>query len=122
MRQTVESPRSRGGGALSGSGSGLTREPRSLPLDAPKHNPGSNRSQHGTLFPGEEEAPRSESGAKMQPVSQRDRGDGLSYIERVSRRKLPHTSLRPPFYYSLLAHRIQLDPSTRQNLKRRVGF
>ncbi|KAF8496501.1 hypothetical protein F5888DRAFT_1804186 [Russula emetica] len=84
--QTVETPRPRGGNALSGtsSGSGSATahqiiEPRTLPLDAPNRDPGSSdRSQLGTLSPGEE-ALRSESGAKMQPVPQRDRdrGDGL---------------------------------------------
>jgi len=88
MRQTVETPRPRGG-ALSGPGpspgSGFatahqTIEPRALPLDAPNRDPDSDRLQHGTLSPGEE-TPRSESGAKMQPVPQRDRdrGDRPSY-------------------------------------------
>jgi hypothetical protein len=82
MRQTVETPRPRGGSALSGSGTGTssgfvtahqTIEPRTLPLDAPNRDPGSSdRSQlglHGTLSP-DEEALRSESGAKIQPVPQ----------------------------------------------------
>jgi len=99
MRQTVETPR--GGGALSGSGTGTqagtgfptthqtrtsTLEPRTLPLDAPNRDPGADRSQHRTLSPGEE-ALHSESGAKMQPVPQRDRGDGVPYTKRVSRRR-----------------------------------
>jgi hypothetical protein len=93
MRQTIETPARPRGGALSGSGgsgSGFatahqTLEPRTLPLDAPNHDPGSDRSQHGTLSPGEE-ALRSETGAKMQPVLQRDhdRGDGPPDTERVS--------------------------------------
>ena len=96
MRQTVETPRPRGGalsGPVPGPGPGLgpgpgsgfatahqTIEPRALPPDAPNHDPDSDRLQHGTLSPGEE-APRSESGAKMQPVPQRDRdrGDRPSY-------------------------------------------
>ena len=76
MRQTVTNPR--GGGALSGSGSGSgsgfaaaaqqTREPRTLPLDAPNRDPSdNNRPQHGSLSP-DEEALRSENGTKMQPV------------------------------------------------------
>ncbi len=92
MRQTVETPR---GGALSDSRSGFaapqqTLEPRTrtLPLDAPNRDPASDPSQHRTLSPGEE-ALHSESGAKMQPVPQRDQGDGLPY------------------------HRIRLDLSTR---------
>jgi len=81
-----------GSGSDSGSGSGSgfasahqTLEPRSLPLDAPNHDPASDRPQHGTLSPGEE-ALRSESGAKMQPVPQRDPdgGDGLPNTKRVS--------------------------------------
>jgi len=82
MRQTtVETPR---GGAPSLSGSSgsafamahQTLEPRTLPLDAPNHDPGSDASQHHTISPGEEALPRTESGAKMQPVPERDRGDG----------------------------------------------
>jgi hypothetical protein len=92
MRQTVETRGPRRG-ALSGSGSGdsgfatahQTLEPRTLPPDAPNRDPGTDRSQHGTLSPGEE-AMRSESGANMQPVLQRDR-------DRVSRRTLSHMSL-----------------------------
>lgn len=92
MRQTVETPHPRGG-ALSGSGSGdsgfatahQTLEPRTLPPDAPNHDPGIDRSQHGTLSPGEE-AMRSESDVNMQHVPQRER-------DRVSRRTLPHMSL-----------------------------
>ena len=94
MRQTVEPPRPRGG-ALTGSGTGTgsgfvtahqTIEPPTLPLDAPNGDPSSDRSQHGTLTPGEE-AMRSESGVNVQPVpqSERDRG-GLPYTERVGRR------------------------------------
>jgi hypothetical protein len=108
QQQTVETPRPRGGNALSGSGPGSGSgsgsgfapahqiiEPRTLPLDAPNRDPGSSdRSQLGTLSPGEE-ALRSESGAKMQPVPQRDldRGEGLPYTKRVSRPNLPHMSL-----------------------------
>ena len=75
MRQTAETPVRPRGGTLpdsgSGSGSGFTAahqtiEPPILPLDAPNHDPGSDRPQHGTLSPGEDsEAMRSESGAKM---------------------------------------------------------
>jgi hypothetical protein len=95
MRQTVETPRPRGG-ALSGSGSvsgfataHQTIEPRTLPLDAPNRDP-SDRPQHGTLSP-DEDALRSESGAKMQPVPQRDgdRGDDLPYNKRVGQRTCP---------------------------------
>jgi hypothetical protein len=77
MRQTVETPRARGG-ALSGSGTGTGSgfvtahqiiKPPTLPLDAPNRDPSSDRSQRGTLTPGEE-AMRSESGANMQPVPQ----------------------------------------------------
>jgi hypothetical protein len=41
-----------------------------------------DRAQHRTLATGE--ALRAENGAKMQPVPQRDRGDGLPYTKRVS--------------------------------------
>ena len=92
MRQTVETPR--GGGALSGSGAGTqagtgfatTHQTRTSTPDAPNRDPGADRSQHRTLSPGEE-ALHSESGAKMQPVPQRDRGDGLPYTKRVSHRR-----------------------------------
>ena len=84
MKQTVENPRGHGGGpGSSGPGSGFatamqqTREPRSLPLDAPNHDPpGSDRPQQGMLSPGEE-ALRSETGPKMQSVPQRDRDQGV---------------------------------------------
>jgi hypothetical protein len=101
MRQTVETPRPRGG-ALSGPGPGpgfatahQTIEPRTLPLDAPNRDPDGDRPQHGTLSPGEE-ALRSESGANMQPVPQRDRdrGDGLPNNKPVSPRTCP---IRPFF-------------------------
>jgi hypothetical protein len=89
MRQTVGTPR----GSLSG-GPGTrsdtsfapahqTLEPRTVPPDTPNRDPAGDRSQHGTLSPGEE-ALRAESDAKMQPVPQRDRADGLPYTERVS--------------------------------------
>lgn len=94
MRQTtVEAPR---GGALSGSpgsdsSSGFatahqTLEPRALPLEAPNHDPSSDLAQHSTLPPSEEALHRAESGVKMQPKPQRDRGDMVPYTKRVSRR------------------------------------
>ena len=97
MRQTVENPRLRGGapsGSRTGTSSGYvtahqTIEPPTLPLHAPNRDPSGDRSQHGTLTPGEE-AMRSESSANVQPVpqSERDRG-GLPYTQRVSRRTCP---------------------------------
>lgn len=56
-------------------------ESRTLPLDAPNHDP--DRSQHRTLSSGDEVL-RAENGAAMHPVPQRDRGDGLPYTKRVS--------------------------------------
>ncbi len=89
MRQTVETPRgslSGGPGTRSGTGSATahqTLEPRTLPPDTPNRDPAGDRLQHRTLSPGEE-ALRAESDAKMQPVPQRDRGDGLPDTKRVS--------------------------------------
>jgi hypothetical protein len=62
--------------------SASTVEPRTVSLDAPNRDP--DRSQHRTLS-ADEEPLRAENGAKMQPVPQRDRGDGLAYTRRVSR-------------------------------------
>ncbi|KAH9973778.1 hypothetical protein BGW80DRAFT_1458828 [Lactifluus volemus] len=56
-----------------------TVESRTLPLDAPNHDP--DRSQHRTLSSGDGVL-RAENGAVMHPVPQRDRGDGLPYTKR----------------------------------------
>ncbi|KAH9048414.1 hypothetical protein EDB84DRAFT_229572 [Lactarius hengduanensis] len=72
----------RGSGSRTDAGAG-TVEPRTSPPAAPNRDP--NRSpQHRTLASGASgDALYSENGAKMQPVPQRDRGDGLAYTKKV---------------------------------------
>ncbi|KAH9006542.1 hypothetical protein EDB86DRAFT_2824750 [Lactarius hatsudake] len=70
----------RGSGSRTDTNAGAsTVEPRASPPAAPNRDP--NRSpQHRTLASGD--ALYSENGAKMQPVPQRDRGDGLAYTKK----------------------------------------
>jgi hypothetical protein len=86
-------------------------EPRAQPLDAPNRDP--DRAQHRTLVTGEE-ALRAENGAKMQPVPQRDRGDGLPYTKRVSRLGRNRVVWLIDFSGPII--RAQ-DPTTRQRIR-----
>ncbi|KAH9073022.1 hypothetical protein EDB83DRAFT_153742 [Lactarius deliciosus] len=80
ISQAVDPVRGSGSGTDTNAGAG-TVEPRTSPPTAPNRDP--NRSpQHRTLASGD--ALYSENGAKMQPVPQRDRGDGLAYTKKSS--------------------------------------
>jgi hypothetical protein len=94
-----------------GAGSGTARadarpastvESRAVPPDAPNRDP--DRSQHHTLS-AHEGAPHAENGAMMQPVPQRDRGDGLAYTKRVS-----WVAGRPSVGFGLIHLSRTLDP------------
>jgi hypothetical protein len=110
MRQTVETPRGRGG-ALSGSGSGFatthqTREPRTLPLDASARNtvryPQAKRRRFWRAVP------------KCNLCSCTTRA-GLSYTKWVSRTKVvPYV---PSSLFSTYSWRIGSSWSTRQNFE-----
>ncbi|KAH8996361.1 hypothetical protein EDB92DRAFT_1598121 [Lactarius akahatsu] len=77
LSQAVDPVRGSGSGTNTGAG---TVEPRTSPPAAPNRDPNRSR-QHRTLASGD--ALYSENGAKMQPVPQRDRGDGLAYTKKV---------------------------------------
>lgn len=59
---------------------GIVESRASSPPAPPNRDP-NRSSQHRTLASGD--ALYSENGSKMQPVPQRDRGDGLAYTKKV---------------------------------------
>jgi len=76
ISHAVDPVRGSGSGTDTDTGTRIV-EPRASPLAAPNRDP--NRSQHRTLASGD--ALYSENGARMHPVPQRDRGDGLAYTK-----------------------------------------